>query len=166
MGQEAANERVHIFTALVEHQPGVLQRIASLFARRKFNIESITVGATDHPEIARMTIVTRGSDLVLEQISKQMNKLVNVIKVTDISPQDAVCRELCIIKVNTPSDKERTQVITYTDVFRGNVVDVSPKSLSVEIIGDTDKINAFLNIMRPFGIKEIARTGARAIERG
>lgn len=159
-------ERVHVFTALVEHKPGVLQRIASLFARRKFNIESITVGATDHPDIARMTIVTRGDDRVLEQISKQMNKLVNVIKVTDIAPECAVSRELCIVKVNTTGEKQKTQVIQYANVFRGNVVDVSPKSLSVEVIGDTDKINAFINMMRTFGIKEIARTGVTAMQRG
>ncbi|MFH1054606.1 MAG: acetolactate synthase small subunit [Candidatus Altiarchaeota archaeon] len=159
-------ERVHVFTAMVEHKPGVMQRISSLFARRKFNIESITVGATDHPEVARMTIVTRGDDKVLEQIQKQMNKLVNVIKVTDMSPEEAVCRELCIVKVNTPTEKHKTQVIQYANVFRGNVVDVSPKSLAVEIIGDTKKINAFLNLMRVFGIKEIARTGATAIQRG
>jgi acetolactate synthase I/III small subunit len=163
---EKNEERAHIFTALVEHKPGVLQRIASLFARRRFNIESITVGATDHPEIARMTIVTRGNDLVLEQISKQMNKLVNVIKVTDISPSEAVSRELCIVKVNTPTEKDKMQVIQYANVFRGNVIDVSQKSLSVEIVGDTDKINAFLNMMRTLGIKEIARTGATAIQRG
>ncbi|MBD3387669.1 MAG: acetolactate synthase small subunit [Candidatus Altiarchaeales archaeon] len=161
-----SEERVHVFTALVEHKPGVLQRIASLFARRKFNIESITVGATDHPDIARMTIVTRGDDRVLEQINKQMNKLVNVIRVTDISPDNAVMRELCIVKVNTPSEKQKAQVIQYADVFRGNIVDVSPKTLSVEIIGDTNKINAFLSIMRTLGIKEIARTGATAIQRG
>ena len=159
-------ERIHVFTALVEHKPGVLQRIASLFARRKFNIESITVGATEKPDIARMTIVTRGDDRVLEQINKQMNKLVNVIKVSDLSPESAICRELCIVKVNTPTERQKSQVIQYADVFRGNVVDVNPKSLSVEIIGDTDKINAFLNMMRPLGIKEVARTGATALQRG
>jgi acetolactate synthase-1/3 small subunit len=159
-------ERTHIFTVLVEHKPGVLQRIASLFARRKFNIESITVGATDHPEIARMTIVTRGNDRILEQIDKQINKLVNVIKVADIAPGDSVCRELCIIKVNAPSEKDRMQVIQYANVFRGNIVDVSPKTISVEIVGDTEKINAFINMMRTLGIKEIARTGATAIQRG
>ncbi len=159
-------ERTHVFTALVEHKPGVLQRIASLFARRKFNIESITVGATDHPEIARMTIVTRGDDRILEQISKQMNKLVNVIKVSDIAPDETVLRELCIVKVSTPSEKQKAQVIQYANVFRGNIVDVSPASMSVEIIGDTRKINAFLAIMRTLGIKEIARTGATAMQRG
>lgn len=162
----ADEERVHVFTALVEHRPGVLQRIASLFARRKFNIESITVGATDHPEIARMTIVTRGDDAILEQVSKQMNKLVNVIKVSDLESGKAVIRELCIVKVNTPTEKQKAQVLQYTNVFRGNIVDVSPKSLSVEIIGDTSKINAFLSMIRPLGIKEIARTGATAMQRG
>jgi acetolactate synthase I/III small subunit len=166
MADKLGGERVHVFTALVEHKPGVLQRIASLFARRKFNIESITVGATDHPDIARMTIVTRGDDRVLEQINKQMNKLVNVIKVTDIAPEETVLRELCIVKVNTPSEKQKAQVIQYANVFRGNIVDVSPKTISVEIIGDTRKINAFLNMMRTLGIKEIARTGATAIQRG
>jgi len=161
-----SDERTHVFTALVEHRPGVLQRISSLFARRKFNIESITVGSTDHPEIARMTIVTRGDDKVLEQINKQMNKLVNVIKVSDISPQDALVRELCIVKVNTPTDRQKSQVIQYADVFRGNIVDVSPKTLSVELVGDTEKINAFLAMCRSLGIKEIARTGATAIQRG
>ena len=160
------DERVHIFTALVEHKPGVLQRIASLFARRKFNIESITVGATDHPDIARMTIVTRGDDRVLEQISKQMNKLVNVIRVSDISPENAVSRELCIVKVNAPTEKQRSQAIQYASVFRGNVVDVSPRSVSVEVVGDTDKISAFINMMRTMGIKEIARTGVTSIQRG
>jgi acetolactate synthase I/III small subunit len=159
-------QRIHVFTALVEHQPGVLQRVASLFARRKFNIESITVGATDHPEIARMTIVTRGDDRILEQISKQMNKLPNVIRVTDIGPESAVIRELCIIKVNTPGELEKTNVMQYASVFRGNIVDVSPQTMSVQIIGDTTKINAFLTLMRPLGIKEIARTGATAIQRG
>jgi acetolactate synthase-1/3 small subunit len=159
-------EDTHILTALVEHRPGVLQRISSLFARRKFNIESITVGATDHPEIARMTIVTRGDEKVLEQITKQMNKLVNVIKVSDMDGVGVVTRELCIVKVNAPDEKHKSQVIRYADVFRGNVVDVSQKSISVEIIGDTKKIEAFLSLMRQCGIKDIARTGVTAIQRG
>ena len=161
-----AAERVHIFTSFVEHKPGVLQRIASLFARRKFNIESITVGATEHPNVARMTIVTRGDDRVLEQISKQMNKLVNVIKVSDLDVDESVCRELCIVKINTPNEGTKSQVLSYAKVFRGNVVDVSTKSISVEIIGDTKKIEAFISLMRPIGIKEIARTGVTAMQRG
>ncbi|MFH1403219.1 MAG: acetolactate synthase small subunit [Candidatus Altiarchaeota archaeon] len=159
-------EETHIITALVEHKPGVLQKIASLFARRKFNIDSITVGSTDHPDVARMTIVTRGDDKILEQVTKQMNKLVNVIKVSDIDRDNAVARELCIIKVNAPDETHKSQIIRYTEVFRGNVVDVSSKSISVEIIGDTKKIEAFISLMRQLGIKEVARTGVTAIQRG
>ncbi len=159
-------EKNHVLTALVEHKPGVLQRISSLFARRKFNIESITVGGTNNPDVARMTIVTRGDDKVLEQITKHMNKLVNVIKVIELEPGNAVCRELCIVKVSTPDEKHKTQVMQYANVFRGNIVDVSPKTTSVEIIGDSQKINAFLNMMKTIGIKEIARTGVTAMQRG
>ncbi len=159
-------EEKHILTALVEHKPGVLQRIASLFARRKFNIESITVGSTDHLEIARMTIVTTGNENVLEQILKQMNKLPNVIKVTDINKEEAVARELCIVKVNAPDEQHKSQIIRYADVFRSNVVDVSQKTISVEIVGDSKKIDAFLSLMRQMGIKEVARTGVTAIQRG
>lgn len=159
-------KRSHILSALVEHKPGVLQRIASLFTRRKFNIESITVGATEHPEIARMTIVTTGDDQILEQIIKQMNKLPNVIKVNDLQKENTVSRELCLVKISTPDDIHKTQVIQYSSVFRGNIVDVSPKSTSVQIIGDSSKINAFLTLVRGLGIKEIARTGSTAMQRG
>ncbi|MBU0762075.1 MAG: acetolactate synthase small subunit [Candidatus Altiarchaeota archaeon] len=161
-----AEERSHVLSVLVEHKPGVMQRIASLFARRKFNIESITVGVTDHPDIARMTIVTRGDEKILEQITKQMNKLVNVIKVSDLEKDNCVRRELCIVKVNTPDEKHKTQVIQYANVFRANIVDVSPKTTAVELTGDTSKINAFLSMVRGMGIKEIARTGVTAIQRG
>jgi acetolactate synthase I/III small subunit len=156
----------HVLSVLVEHKPGVMQRISSLFARRRFNIESITVGETEHPDIARMTIVTRGDERILEQITKQMNKLVNVIKVSDLDFDSCVRRELCIIKVNTPDEKHKTQVMQYASVFRGNIIDVSPKTTSVEIIGDSIKINAFLSMVRGIGIKEIARTGVTAIQRG
>ncbi len=152
--------------ALVEHKPGVLQRIASLFSRRKFNIESITVGATENSGIARMTILAEGDDRVLEQITKQMNKLVDVIKVMDVSRENAVCRELCIVKIHTPNEQKRSEVMQYTDVFRGNIVDVAPKTLAVEIIGDSDKIDAFIDLVRPLGIKEMTRTGMTAMQRG
>lgn len=156
----------HIFIALVEHRPGVLQRIASMFSRRKFNIESITVGPTNNSKIARMTIITTGDEKILEQITKQMNKLPVVIKVTDIAAQDAVCRELCMIKIHTPDEKSKSQIIQYTDVFRGSIVDVNTKSLSVEITGDSSKIDAFIDLARPLGIKEVARTGMTAMQRG
>lgn len=156
----------HVLTALVEHKPGVLQRISGLFSRRRFNIESITVGATENVNIARMTIVVRGDEKVLEQIIKQMNKLVNVIKVMDLERDNSVARELCILKMHAPDEKRKSQIIRYAEVFRGNVVDVSPKSMSVEVVGDKKKIDAFLDLMRNVGIKEVARTGVTAISRG
>jgi len=158
--------RAHIFTALVEHKPGVLQRVASMFTRRRFNIESITVGPTENPNIARMTILTRGDDKTLEQIEKQMNKLVNVIKVTDLNRDESICRELCLIKIHTPHEKQKSQVMQYADVFRGRVVDVNPDSITVEITGDSEKIDAFINLTRSIGIKEVSRTGTTAMQRG
>lgn len=156
----------HVISALVEHKPGVMQRVSSMFTRRRFNIESITVGPTDNKSIARMTIITRGDDAILEQILKQMNKLVNVIKVQDFSRNESVCRELCLVKVHTPDEKHKSQVIQYADVFRGTIVDVNPKSLTVEITGDTQKVDAFLDLVRGLGIKEMARTGTTAMLRG
>jgi len=158
--------KAHIITALVEHKPGVLQRVSSMFARRGFNIENITVGETDNPKIARMTIIAMGDDRVLEQIIKQMNKLINVIRVSDLDKENSVCRELCLIKVNTPTEKEKSEMIQYTDVFRGRIVDVSHDSLTAEITGDADKMGAFIDLMKGFGIKEIARTGTTAMQRG
>jgi len=156
----------HIFVVLVEHRPGVLQRVSSLFSRRRYNIESISVGPTENPSIARMTIITKGEDKIVEQIEKQLNKLVNVIKVVELNPETAVCRELCIVKIHTPDNKTKEQVIQYADVFRGSIVDVSPKSLSVELTGDSSKIDAFLNFVKGFGVKEVARTGVTAVQRG
>lgn len=161
-----SGERVHVFMVLVEHKPGVLQRVASLFSRRRYNIESITVGSTDKENIARMTIVTRGSDQILEQIAKQLNKLACVIKVVDLDKDASVFRELCLLKVHTPSEEVKTQVIQYANVFRGNIVDVASKSLTIEITGDLKKIDAFIELLKSFGIKEVARTGATGIQRG
>jgi len=158
--------RMHIFTALVEHKPGVLQRVSSMFTRRKFNIESITVGPTDNPKIARMTILTKGDDQTLEQIEKQMNKLVNVIKVTDISKDDAISRELCLVKLHTPKEQNKSQVIQYADVFRGRAVDVSPDSMVIEVTGSSEKIDAFIQLVKNVGVKEVARTGITAMQRG
>ncbi|MBM3309165.1 MAG: acetolactate synthase small subunit [Candidatus Altiarchaeales archaeon] len=156
----------HIFVVLVENRPGVLQRVSSLFSRRRYNIESISVGHTENPAISRMTIVTTGEQKIIEQIEKQLNKLVNVVKVIELSKENSVCRELCIVKVHTQNDKAKEQVIQYADVFRGNVVDVSPKSLAVELTGDSSKIDAFINLVKGFGIKEVARTGVTAVQRG
>ena len=161
-----AKDQDQILTALVEHKPGVLQRISSMFSRRRFNINSITVGPTENPSIARMTILTKGDEQILEQITKQLNKLPNVIKVMDVTGEGAVCRELCLVKIHTPDERSRSQVIMYADVFRANIVDVGLKSMCVEITGDADKIEAFIDLSKSFGIKELARTGMTAMQRG
>jgi len=159
-------ERQHIITALVEHKPGVMQRVSSLFSRRKYNIDSISVGVTENPKIARMTIITSGDDGILEQVEKQMNKLADVIKVTDLRKGESICRELCLVKINAADTKAKSQIIQYAGVFRGSVVDVGQSALTVEITGDSHKIDAFIGLVRNLGIKEIARTGVTAMPRG
>lgn len=158
--------KMSIISALVEHKPGVLQRIAGLFSRRNFNIEEISVGVTENPEIARITIMTNGGEKDLEQMIKQMNKLIEVIKVTALDEKNSVARTLCLVKVNVPTRDSKSEFIQYVDVFRGRIVDVSRTSLTAEITGDDDKIDAFINLVRVLGIKEIARTGTTAMERG
>jgi len=156
----------HIIAAIVEHKPGVLYEVANMFRRRGFNIESISVGATEHSDLARMTIIVSGDEYTIEQIIKQLNKLINVIKVSILEPQSTVSRELALVKVHTADPKTRSDVIQYANIFRGNVVDVAQDSLIVEVTGDSDKIDAFINLSRSFGIKEIARTGTAALSRG
>jgi acetolactate synthase I/III small subunit len=158
--------RTHIISALVLHKPGVLQRVSGLFTRRGFNIETITVGTSENKNLARMTIISKGDEKVLEQITKQLNKLIDVIKVRDLDPDITVKRELCLIKVHTPTEKARAEVIQYTNIFRGRVIDVNPETLTVEITGDPEKIEAMIDLVSNFGIKEIARTGPTAITRG
>lgn len=160
------NQQTHIISALVLHKPGVLQRVAGLFTRRGFNIESITVGTSEQEGIARMTIISKGDGKVLEQITKQLNKLIEVIKVRDLGVEKTVIRELCLIKVHTPTEKVRSEVIQYINIFRGRIIDVSPETLTVEITGESDKIDALIDLVKVFGIKEIARTGPTAMSRG
>ncbi|WP_423792715.1 acetolactate synthase small subunit [Methanocaldococcus indicus] len=155
----------HVISALVLNKPGVLQRIAGLFTRRGFNISSITVGITENPNLSRMTIVVNGDDKIVEQVIKQLNKLIDVIKVSELDDK-SVQRELCLIKIYAPNESTKSQVIQYTDVFRGRIVDLSPESLTVEITGSSDKIDAFVELVKPFGIKEMARTGITAMARG
>ena len=159
-------QRTHIISALVLHKPGVLQRVAGLFTRRGFNIENITVGTSQQKDLARMTIIAKGDEKVLEQITKQLNKLIEVIKVRDLDPESTVERELCLIKVHTPTERVRSEVIQYTNIFRGRIIDVSPENITIEITGDPDKIEALIDLLRTFGIKEIARTGPTAMSRG
>jgi acetolactate synthase-1/3 small subunit len=137
-----------------------------MFRRRGFNIESITVGRTEQEDLSRMTITVKGDEKTLEQIVKQMNKLIDVVKVSQLEPENIVTRELALIKVNIPDNKSRSDVINCVDVFRGRVVDVSPEALTIEITGTPDKIDAFLNLMRTYGIMELARTGLTALARG
>lgn len=155
----------HTISVLVENEFGVLARVAGLFSGRGFNIESLTVAETLDPSISRITLVTRGDDRALEQITKQLNKLINVIKVLDFTDAQHVERELALIKV-TANEKTRAELMTIVDIFRGKVIDVSPHSYLIEVTGDEDKITALLELLRPLGIKEIARTGKVAMHRG
>jgi acetolactate synthase-1/3 small subunit len=160
------NGKTKVIAALVENKPGVLHSIANMFRRRDFNIESITVGPTEQEDISRMTITVNGDEKTLEQVVKQMNKLVDVVKVSRLEPENIVTRELALVKVNVPDTRNRSDVINCVEVFRGRVVDVSPESLTIEITGTPDKIDAFLNLMKTYGIMELARTGLTALSRG
>jgi len=162
----ASEQKSHIISALVLNKPGVLQRVAGLFTRRGFNIESITVGTSEQEGIARITIISKGDSKVLEQITKQLNKIIDVIKVRDLDPEKTVERELCLIKVHCPTERVRSEVIQYINIFRGRIIDVSPETLTVEITGEPNKIEALIDLVKTFGIKEIARTGPTAISRG
>ncbi len=155
----------HIISVLVENEFGVLARVSGLFSGRGFNIESLCVAETHEPNISAMTIVTRGSDSILEQILKQLNKLVNVIKVTDFQDAEYVSREMVLVKINA-EEKTREEILRMAEIFRGRVVDVSPKSYTVEVTGTEEKVNAFLTLVRPLGIKELVRTGPIAMIRG
>jgi len=155
----------HTLAILVENKPGVLTRVAGLFSRRGFNIESLAVGVTENPDISRMTIVVTGDDHVLEQVEKQLNKLIDVIRVSDIPVEESVNRELALIKVGVDSSS-RAEVMQIVDVFRAKIVDVGSKSLIVEVTGDESKINAIEQLLRQFGVKEMVRTGKVAMNRG
>ena len=155
----------HTINVLVENEFGVLARVAGLFSGRGFNIESLSVAETLDPSISTMTIVTRGEDQILEQITKQLNKLVSVIKVTDLLGKEYVAREMVLVKVAAKTET-RAEILNIADIFRGKVVDVSPKSYTIEVTGDVEKIKAFLELLKPMGIKEVARTGQVALVRG
>jgi acetolactate synthase-1/3 small subunit len=159
------NGNFHTLSVLVANKPGVLTHVSGLFSRRGYNIDSLTVGVTENPDISRMTIVVHGDEHVIEQVTKQLNKLIDIIKVVDISPQESVDRELALLKVNA-DPASRAEIIEIVNIFRAKIVDVSAKSLIVEVTGSTDKINALEELMRPFGIKEMVRTGKVALVRG
>ena len=158
-------ENYHIISTLVENKPGVLQKVAGLFTRRDFNIDSITVGESEVEGLARMVITVKADEKLLEQVTKQLNKLVDVIKIKDIT-KNAVKRELCLIKVNIPNEKARAEIMQYVNIFRANIVDVTEETLIIEITGDMEKINAFISLLKGYGIKKISRTGLTAMARG
>ncbi len=155
----------HTLSVLVENKPGVLTRVASLFARRGFNIDSLAVGMTEDPTLSRMTLVVSAEDTPLEQISKQLHKLINVIKIQDLDPADSIDRELVLFKVNA-SPERRHEVIEVANVFRAKIVDVGKNSLTIEATGTTDKLRAMEDLLRAYGIKELVRTGKIALSRG
>jgi acetolactate synthase-1/3 small subunit len=155
----------HTLVALVEDKPGVLTRVASLFRRRAFNIESLTVGHTDRKGISRMTVVVNSSETDAERVASNLHKLINVIEVTDLAEAPAVVRDLALIKVSAPANR-RAEIMQLVDVFRARIVDVANDSLIVETTGDEDKIDSFVDVLRPFGILELVRTGVVAMARG
>ena len=158
------NNQKHILSLLVDNEPGVLTRITGLFSGRGFNIESLCVAETTEPNISRVTIVTSGDTFILEQIKKQLNKLINVVKVLDFQGTPFVQRELALIKVRAKPE-HRAEILRMVDIFRSRVVDVGAEYYTMELTGDEDKIAAFLELLKPMGIKEIAKTGAIALAR-
>ncbi len=155
----------HTLSVLVENKPGVLARIASLFSRRGFNIDSLAVGPTEHPDISRMTIVVNVEDLPLEQVTKQLNKLVNVIKIVELDQSQAVQRELVLVKVRADAES-RSQIVEIVQLFRAKTVDVSPDAVTIEATGSSDKLEAMLRMLEPYGVKELVQSGLVAIGRG
>jgi acetolactate synthase-1/3 small subunit len=155
----------HTIAVIVENKSGALTRIAGLFSRRSFNIESLSVGATDNPDYSRMTLSVQGDEEVLEQVIKQLSKLINVIRVSELEPHESIERELAIIKVS--ADKEnRSEIMQLVSVFRAKIIDVSARSMIIEVTGDEQKVDALVLLLRQFGIKELARTGKVSMIRG
>jgi acetolactate synthase-1/3 small subunit len=155
----------HVLSALVQNQPGVLAHISGMLASRAFNIDSLAVGETENPDLSRMTFVVRGDDAELEQVRKQLDKIVTVVKVLDISSENFVERDLMLVKV-TANSAQRTEISLLVEMFRGRVVDISQTNMMMEIAGQESKIEAFIDLMRPYGILELARTGRIALVRG
>jgi acetolactate synthase-1/3 small subunit len=155
----------HALSVLVENKPGVLVRVAGLFARRGFNIDSLVVAETENPAVSRMTITIEEQDQPVEQVTKQLHKLVNVIKITDLQPGDSIERELLLIKVKTDAGS-RSEIMQIVEIFRAKIVDVSSEVLIIEMTGTRDKVSAFMDLLSPFGVVELMRTGRLAMGRG
>jgi len=156
---------LNIISFIVENKPGVLFRVSWLIRRRNFNIESISVGPTENPNHSRMTITLYGDEAVVEQVIKQLRKLIDVVKVSRLDPENTVIREMALVKVHVPDQETRADLDYYVRAFRGRIVDIAPNAAIVEVTGSPHKIDAFIELMRSFGIKELARTGATALQR-
>jgi acetolactate synthase-1/3 small subunit len=155
----------HTLSVLVENKPGVLARVSALFSRRGFNIDSLAVGPTEHSDVSRMTIVVNVEDLPLEQVTKQLNKLINVLKVVELDSDSAVQRELLLVKVKV-DQAVRSQVLEVVQVFRAKVVNVATDALTIEVTGTADKLDAFIRVLEPYGIRELVQSGVVAVGRG
>jgi acetolactate synthase, small subunit (EC 2.2.1.6) len=155
----------HVLSILVENHSGVLSKVSGLFSRRGYNIDSLTVGITEDPTVSRITIAAYGDDNIIEQITKQLNKLIDVIKVQQIDMENAVSREIALIKVNATLNT-RSSIIEIANIFRSNIIDINDKSMILESTGDSKKITAIIEVLRPFGIIELIRTGLTALNRG
>ncbi len=157
--------RKMVLSILVENTAGVLNRVAGLFSRRGYNIDSLTVGETEDPKFSRMTIVVHGDDDVLEQLEKQISKLIDVKELIELKPENSVCRELILVKVAVPQEK-RPEIVAITDVFRAKIVDVSPESMMIELTGNQNKLDAFIDLLQGFEVRELVRTGITGLTRG
>jgi len=155
----------HTLSVLVEDKPGVLARVSGLFSRRGFNIESLAVGPTEHPDVSRMTIVVAVEDLPLEQVTKQLNKLVNVLKIVELEPSASVQRELLLLKIRADATV-RSSVLEIAEMFRAKIIDVTPEALTIEATGTADKLGALLRMLEPYGIREMVQSGVVAVGRG
>jgi acetolactate synthase-1/3 small subunit len=158
--------KAHTLAVLVENKPGVLSRVSGLFSRRGFNIESLAVGTCEEPDLSRITIVVIGDDAQVEQVIKQLNKLIDVVKVSDITENETVDRELALIKVTAEAGSSRAEVMQITDIFRAQIVDVGAKSVVLEVTGGSTKIDALESLLRQYGVKELVRTGKISMLRG
>lgn len=154
-----------MISVLVENHSGVLSRVAGLFSRRGYNIDSLSVGETENPDISRMTIAFTGDNYILEQVQKQLHKLIEVIKIVELKPSQSVCRELVLIKINATSE-QRPSILETINIFRARVIDISDETLTVELTGDSDKLLGFVEVIKPYGILELVRTGFSGIQRG
>ncbi|HEU0048371.1 MAG TPA: acetolactate synthase small subunit [Nitrososphaera sp.] len=156
----------YIVTALVENKPGVLFRVTNLFRARSFNIESITVGSTEQKDLSRMTITTNSDERTLDQLVKQLRKLIDVVEVKVLDTEKTVYRELALIKMKAVDPTTRSEIVNYSTIFRGNILDIGKETITVEITGTPDKIDAFRNLVEPYGITQLSRTGVSALPRG